>query len=98
PQCSARFPCSTLFRSVIAWALVDAGDRGDERRIGLRRRSLGSLLLLLGRLLAPRRRRGHFCSLLPLQNRPDGAGPLRTGNIARRDRKSTRLNSSHVKI
>src|SRR3712207_7498035 len=75
PPRSTLFPYTTLFRSR---RLRVAGGRGT-RGTTLRRR----LLVLRGRLLAPR---------------PRGVGGGRRGRPGSRDRKSTRLNSSHANI
>src|SRR5690606_42059489 len=85
PQRSTLFPYTTLFRSH-RWRRIDDGRRGPERGVP-----------------APRGEGGHAGGIRgPLRREPRGVRPIRVrGRAAQgrdRDRKSTRLNSSHVKI
>src|SRR5207302_9936457 len=92
------FPYTTLFRSTFArglQVLLRQGDRvvrADARRVRLERPVHADLVALAGELLFQGERRlvqPVFRMPLPAEHR---------GNLAEEDRKSTRLNSSHVKI
>src|SRR5699024_11972916 len=91
---SVIFPYTTLFRSTL---------RSDRRRsalhhttTGRRRRNVSGRRRRVGRGTRPRdhhRRRPRS-----LHQTPRGPLPLRLVKASRPDRKSTRLNSSHVSI
>src|SRR3712207_7392647 len=89
PPRSTLFPYTTLFRS-------GADDRGRPRPadVGLAARlaPAGDPARGTARAVAVRRRREHVGAALDRRPVADGEG------LRRRDRKSTRLNSSHANI
>src|SRR5690606_39887899 len=96
PPPSPPFPYTTLFRSLHLLHLRDKlrAALRQFRHLGVGRLLLGPHALDLGRPGAPRRvRRKHGIEIAVA-----ALGADRLADEIRLDRKSTRLNSSHVKI
>src|SRR5690606_40089149 len=92
PSVSGPFPYTTLFRSRMEDGRADLGRGFRQLLIGLE--------IWPGQVFG-RRVSGERGALDDAAGEPDGFGgnqPVRVrGQVIRRDRKSTRLNSSHVK-